>query len=70
MSNSRKIIGIILILVGIVVSSIFFYASFEGTFIFLIYGIPILIIGIVIFFNKKEDKIEQIKQAGGKNGGK
>ena len=28
----------------------------------LMYGIPILIISIYIFFNKKEDKIEEIKQ--------
>jgi len=27
----------------------------------LIYGIPILIIGIFILFNKKEDNIEKIK---------
>jgi hypothetical protein len=27
----------------------------------LIYGIPVFIIGFFIFFNKKEDDIEQIK---------
>jgi len=34
--------------------------SFFTSFVILIYAIPILIIGIIIFFNKKEDKIEQI----------
>ena len=66
MSNNTRIIGIIMILVGIALSLIPLFTSFEGSFVFLIYGIPIFIIGIIIFFNKKEDKIEQIKQIGGK----
>lgn len=37
----------------------------EALFIW-IYGIPIFIIGIIILFNKKEDKIEQINYKGGK----
>jgi hypothetical protein len=36
------------------------------SFISLIYGIPMLIIGIVILLNKKEDVIEQINKVGGK----
>lgn len=32
----------------------------------LIYALPILIIGFIIFFNKKEDDIEKIKTKGGK----
>lgn len=31
-----------------------------------IYAIPIIIIGFIIFFNKKEDQIEKIKTKGGK----
>jgi membrane-bound ClpP family serine protease len=61
-TTSRTITGIIMILsgIGLIIASPF------AAFIPLIYGIPILIIGIVIFFNKKEDKIEQIKSKGGK----
>jgi len=35
-------------------------ASFFTSFILLIYALIIFVLGIVIFFNKKEDKIEQI----------
>lgn len=45
----------------IVLGLFFIVLSFRISFVFLIYGIPILIIGIIIFFNKKEDKIEAIK---------
>lgn len=47
---SRTITGIVLIFIGISLS-----------FISLVYGIPVLIIGIIILFNKKEDEIEKIK---------
>jgi len=54
---SRTITGISMIVLGL----FFIVLSFRISFVFLIYGIPILIIGIIIFFNKKEDKIEAIK---------
>ena len=41
-----------LILIGI---------SFFTTFVLLIYGLPVVIIGIIILLNKKEDKIEEIR---------
>lgn len=46
-----------MIAVGLVVIGISFFMSFA----ILIYGLPILVIGIVILLNKEEDKIEQIK---------
>jgi len=52
-----SLFGFILIAVGLIVGLIF---NREILFL-LYYGIAILIIGIVIFLNKKEDKIEQIK---------
>ena len=33
----------------------------EAWIVFLIYGVPILVIGIVIFFSRGEDKIEEIE---------
>lgn len=62
MNVSRLISGIICI--GI---SLFFFLGLkiiEGSLI----GIPFLIVGIVILLNKNEDKIEEIKYKGGKNG--
>ncbi len=60
---SRIITGIVAIILGFYLILI----SFSEPWI-LIYGIPILIMGIFIFFNKKEDDIEQIKTKA--NGGK
>jgi len=37
----------------------------EGSFIIWFYGIPILILGIAVLFNKNEDKIEEIKKSKG-----
>jgi membrane-bound ClpP family serine protease len=54
---SRTITGIIMIILGLFLIGF----SFFETYWILIYGIPIFIIGILIFFNKKEDKIERIK---------
>jgi len=54
--TSRTITGGIMIIFGLVL-------AIAGFFLFplLFYGIPIFIIGLIIFFNKKEDKIELIK---------
>jgi len=59
---SRTITGGVMILVGLILICV---AFFKVIWV-LIYGIPILIIGLVILFNKREDKIEQIKIKGGK----
>jgi hypothetical protein len=55
--TSRTITGILAVLIGV---SLLIAGLFEP-FAF-IYGIPITIIGFYIFFNKKEDEIEQIKK--------
>jgi len=59
-TTSRIITGTIAIILGAILTLIGFF-----TFVTLIYGIPILIIGIYIFFNKKEDNIEEIKSERG-----
>jgi len=61
--NKREVSGLILALAGIVLIVI----SPLASFITLIYGIPLLIIGIIVFFNKEEDEIEEIVY---KKGGK
>ena len=55
--TSRVITGGILIALG----GVFVVLSFSDLF-FLIYGVPVLAIGIFLFFNDKEDDIEQIKK--------
>ena len=55
-----------MVLIGLGLIFIPFFVSFSFHFITLFYGIPILILGIVILFNKKEDSIEQINKTGGK----
>lgn len=54
---SRTITGMALVLFGVILMIVSIFSSF----VFLVYGIIILAIGIVIFFNKSEDKIEQRK---------
>ena len=54
---SRTITGILATLLGLFLIVL---AVFKDLWM-LIYGIPILIIGIFVFFNKKEDDIEKIK---------
>ena len=55
---SRTITGIIMIVAGLVLIGVSFFTSFFV----LIYGLPVLILGIVILFNKREDEIEKIKR--------
>ena len=55
---SRIITGGAMIVIGLVL----FVIGFFDLFFLWLYGIPLLIIGLFIFFNKKEDKIEQIKK--------
>lgn len=57
---SRTITGMVLIVLGLVLVSI----SFLLKFVTLIYGVPLLIIGLFILLNKKEDTIEEIKSKG------
>lgn len=40
--------------------------SFFKLIFLLIYGLPVLIIGLFILFNKKEDEIEGINMKGGR----
>ncbi len=54
---SRTITGAIFILIGF---SLIVMGFFKGYFV-LIYGFPFFILGLVIFFNKNEDKIEKVK---------
>ncbi|HED05639.1 MAG TPA: hypothetical protein ENI61_03010 [Ignavibacteria bacterium] len=59
---SRTITGGIIIIIGLGLMVVSFFKSFA----FLIYSTIILIMGIIIFLNKNEDKIERIKKIGGK----
>ena len=60
MGKIQKIVGSILIVCGLFLIGLSFFIN-EARWVALMYGIPMFIIGIVIFLNKKEDVIEQIK---------
>lgn len=57
MSLSGKIFGLIFILAGLV---LVWVAIFSSLWV-LVYGIPVLALGIWMIFNKSEDEIEQRK---------
>lgn len=68
--KTRQIIGLIIALIGIILLIIGIFVGAGAVVFLLIYGIPLIIIGLVIFFNKHEDKIDQInysKMKGGTN---
>ena len=58
---SRTITGLITILLGVVLICIPFFTGKNNLFVAWIWGVPILIIGFFVLFNKKEDKIEERK---------
>ena len=58
---SRTITGLVLIILGII---LIFVSVIESLWV-LVYGIPVFLIGLFIFFNKKEDKIESRKDVKG-----
>ena len=55
-----------MIILGLVLLVIPFFVGEKAAFFTWIYGLPLLIIGIVILLNKREDEIEQIKSKGGR----
>ena len=59
---SRTITGILMMVFGLFLIVLSFFVVADALWATLIYGIPIFLIGIFIFFNKKEDKIEKIKR--------
>lgn len=59
--QQNKIWGAIISLFGLGLLLGGFSFGNDGKIIALIYGMIILLVGVVIFFNKKEDSIEQIK---------
>lgn len=59
---SRTISGAVCLLLGFILG----YKSFtldvkEGFWALLAYGLALIILGVFIIFNKKEDEIEQVK---------
>ena len=58
-TRSRTITGILAVILGLFI----IIKSGSEPWLIVIYGIPVLVIGIFIFFNKKEDEIEKIKKS-------
>lgn len=61
MNVSQLITGIVMVVGGVFLIILAFFT--KPFFVPLIYGIPILIIGLFILLNKKEDRIEKIKKS-------
>ena len=59
MKSQQAITGGIIIILGLILT---FIAIVKFIFT-LIYGLPLIIIGIVILLNNKEDAVEQIKKS-------
>ena len=57
---SRTLTGGLFLLLGVVLGYLSF-TSGEGFWVLFIYGVLLMIIGIFILFNVREDEIEQIK---------
>ena len=64
MIKSRIIAGMVLMIFGAFLVGLTFFIN-EAKLVALIYGIPIFLLGIVIFLNKKEDVIEGVKATSG-----
>jgi|WetSurMetagenome_2_1015567.scaffolds.fasta_scaffold549045_1 archaellum biogenesis protein FlaJ (TadC family) len=61
MKALQLISGIVLMIIGIGLICVPLFVQKPFTFFTLLYGIPLLIIGIFILVNKKEEEIEKIK---------
>jgi len=55
--TSRTITGTIFIVMGLILAVVAFFSSW----VILTYGVILLVLGLFILFNKKEDDIEEIK---------
>jgi sulfite exporter TauE/SafE len=66
----RSVGGMIVFIVGAILTIIGLIVSREARISFLIYGIPLIAIGLFIYFNSGEDKIEEINYSKVKGGQK
>lgn len=63
MNTGQLISGIVLSGFGVALVFVAIFSGFKGgNFVALIYGLPALVIGLIILFNTKEDKIEQVRK--------
>jgi membrane protein DedA with SNARE-associated domain len=61
--------GLIFAIIGVILTFIPGFFENKNLLFIWVYSLPIFVIGIIILFNKKEDKIEQINY-NQKKGGK
>lgn len=66
MKISQLIVGLIMVIGGFILVLISFLPKENSVKFLLIYAIPLIIIGLFILLNKKEDQIEQINYRGKK----
>ena len=68
--KGRQLAGGIISFLGLIILLVCSFFGMEAFLVSLIYGAPLIIIGIIILFNKKEDKIEEINYSKIKGGSK
>lgn len=68
--KKREIGGLVLVGIGFLLSLGGLLSYGENKIVFFIYGIPLFIVGLVVYFNKGEDKIEEINYSKKKGGSK
>jgi hypothetical protein len=61
MKALQLISGIVLMIMGIGLICVPLFVQKPFTFFTLLYGIPLLILGIFVLANKREEQIERIK---------
>lgn len=66
MNISQLIVGLIMVIGGFILILMSFLLKENNVKFLIIYTIPLIIIGLFILLNKKEDKIEQINYGGKK----
>lgn len=69
MNVSQLISGLVLVIGGLFLVGLAVWHGFGGgSFVALIYGVPLFVLGLFILLNKREDYIEPIQR--GVKGGK
>ena len=68
--EKRSVGGLVVFIIGIILTLIGVIVPIGSKLPFFIYGIPLIAVGLFIYFNRREDRIEPVdysKMKGGKN---
>jgi hypothetical protein len=66
--EKRSVGGFVIFIIGIVLALIGIVVPIGFKFSFFIYGIPLIAVGLFIYFNRREDRIEPVNYSKMKGG--